>query len=291
MNKKTYFKGWNKLDQHKDRAGDILSKNCLKEASRILGVAQITLRKFAKKHGYKTLDGRSLKNVLDRNFFNRIDSEEKAYWLGFLYADGYVYERKHLISVCLSSIDRDHLLKLRLSLKCDRSIFDRPPRKTKYILGKEVNSGPSSTLIISSVELVDALISLGCVQRKTHILRFPSKDQVPESLICHFIRGYFDGDGSFWLSSKGPVISFCGTQSMCEGIRSFLCGLSIFCGKICSKDCLSNNKFYFFNIANMDGIKRFYSDVVQNATIYLDRKRDKLRSFITSGAILRPLSS
>jgi intein-encoded DNA endonuclease-like protein len=60
------------------------------------------------------------------------------------------------------------------------------------------------------------LIALGCVPRKSLILRFPTKEQVPQHLIKHFIRGYFDGDGSIGLVKKHTqgFVNFVGTKNM-----------------------------------------------------------------------------
>ena len=60
------------------------------------------------------------------------------------------------------------------------------------------------------------LIKQGCVPNKSLILTFPNKYQVPKNLINHFIRGYFDGDGSIYEYSKTHAgsISFIGTESV-----------------------------------------------------------------------------
>lgn len=49
----------------------------------------------------------SAKNIL--TYFENIDTEEKAYWLGFLYADGYVNANEDKIELCLAEKDFHHL--------------------------------------------------------------------------------------------------------------------------------------------------------------------------------------
>lgn len=64
---------------------------------------------------------------IDENIFNKIDTEEKAYWLGFLYADGYVSKNRNNIELSLSSIDKNHIIKFNKFMKGDSSLI-----KTKY---------------------------------------------------------------------------------------------------------------------------------------------------------------
>jgi len=58
----------------------------------------------------------------------------------------------------------------------------------------------------------DDLIALGCIPRKSLLLKFPTSNQVPEHLIRHFIRGYFDGDGHFTNTEKCFEAGYIGTE-------------------------------------------------------------------------------
>lgn len=135
---------------------------------------------------------RYVKNV---TFFDVIDTEPKAYWLGLLYADGNNNGRG--LSLGLKAADRDHLdafadimfVGLRPTLKHSKA--------PAMILGKEVmNQAGSYKVQVYSEHISRALSRLGCVPAKSAILTFPSAEQVPSHLLRHFIRGYFDGDGS-----------------------------------------------------------------------------------------------
>ena len=125
----------------------------------------------------------------DYNIFKQIDTEEKAYWLGFLYADGYVNADKG-IELTLQESDHSHLIKFRKFIG-DESI---------PITYKE--SVKAYRICVNSKEIANDLINLGCVQAKSKILEFPTKEQVPEYLIHHFMRGYFDGDGCICKNSQ-----------------------------------------------------------------------------------------
>jgi hypothetical protein len=117
-----------------------------------------------------------------RDYFKVIDSEEKAYWLGFIAADGCVYigGRQHTLSIQLQRRDRHWLEKFRDIIAPGATLTD--------------NAGPHSTaLTIGSQELVHDLLALGITPRKSNTLEWP---KVPEIFVMPFLCGYFDGDGS-----------------------------------------------------------------------------------------------
>lgn len=116
-----------------------------------------------------------------RDYFKIIDSDEKAYWLGFIAADGCVYigGRQHTLSIALQRRDRHWLEHFRGIIAPGATITD--------------SAGPnSSTLSIGSQELVHDLIELGITPRKSLTLEWPN---VPEPFVMSFLCGYFDGDG------------------------------------------------------------------------------------------------
>jgi hypothetical protein len=114
----------------------------------------------------------------DKGFFKKIDTEQKAYILGFLYADGNVC--KNVLQVCLHKKDIEILTLIKTALQSNHPI---------------VNDRGYVRFRIGNKELTQDLIKLGLVERKTFILKFPTYEIVPKELRRHFIRGYFDGDG------------------------------------------------------------------------------------------------
>jgi hypothetical protein len=129
--------------------------------------------------------------------FERIDTEEKAYWLGFLYADGCVLQQRGRgrAFLILQSQDYSHIEKFRRFLKSDYPIHSYP------------KSG-SVGIRIASEKMFHDLVLLGCIPRKSLYLQWPKS--LPFHLSRHFIRGYFDGDGSAFVSGKykTPTMSF-----------------------------------------------------------------------------------
>ena len=201
------------------------------ETSKIAEITGLTVKQicdYARRQGLKkqyiTQEGRS-KYTVDYHFFDVIDTEEKAYWLGFLYADGYV--GKDGIELGLCKQDEFHLEKFKTSLKSNTPI--------KY---RNVKGFPQTRIFISSRYLVEKLHNLGCVQNKSLILKFPSIDIVPTYLVRHFIRGYFDGDGSISINKEKRCYTagFVGTQSFLSSILEIL-NKEIGCNVKCMQPC------------------------------------------------------
>ena len=131
------------------------------------------------------------------NYFSE-DNMESFYWAGFIAADGCIkFKNKKYkqLSIDLSQKDHDHLKKLKQSI-----VFDGPIHK--------ISSGriDKSEMTISSDKIFDDLVRFNIVPRKSLIYTFP-KWLKKHELVNHFMRGYFDGDGSFYTSlGKGKKI-------------------------------------------------------------------------------------
>lgn len=121
------------------------------------------------------------KNNFDQSYFDVIDTEDKAYFLGLLFADGNVYMKRNRVQITLANEDIYILHKFSEFIKSSAKLY----------LDREIYS----KLILDSKLLCQALIKLGCIERKSLTLKFPSEEQVPKHLLHHFVRGYFDGDG------------------------------------------------------------------------------------------------
>jgi intein/homing endonuclease len=132
------------------------------------------------------------KYEIEENIFNEINNEEKAYFLGFLYADGYVNDKNKVVSLQLAEEDKEILNKLNKIIKSNRPLqfIDMG-----YMREKGMKAQDCYRLSINCSKIYKRIIELGCVPRKSLILKFPTSEQVPNQLIRHFIRGYFDGDG------------------------------------------------------------------------------------------------
>lgn len=208
----------------------------------------------------------SRKHFFDETFFNNIDTEEKAYWLGFLYADGNIYVNHNneitkggTVELTLKSGDIVHLQKF---LNCigadgDYPIYDKIVKlNNKQYYANRVR--------LNSIDMCLDLIKFGCVPKKSLILKPPRLNQ---SLIRHFIRGYFDGDGCISYNKNTGIFcaSIVGTLNILKYIRKY-------------SNVLSNNikndagQAYSFSISSISDIIILYRYLYENSSIYLDRK-------------------
>lgn len=214
---------------------------------------------------------------VDIQYFDKIDNEHKAYWLGFLYADGAIVESKRN--------DVVKTLCFRLELKADdESHIERFNNdiNSNYPIRQRLANGkyPSSAVAISNKEFCDILIRQGCTLRKSLTLKFPSENIVPKDLVNHFIRGYFDGDGSISVGKtrKRYTINFVGTMDFLTDLQNVVnqeMGLPL--AKIQHGGCGQAYKLYWGSIPN---VKIWYDYLYKDATVYLDRKYERFQMFL-----------
>ena len=231
---------------------------CRRIISNILKENNITIRD-------NTLNSR--KYTHNENFFEVIDTEEKAYWLGFIYADGFIESKRinsnQKFGITLNSIDHNHLEKFKKSIEATNPI--------NIYKGSGYNKDSNfSRILLTSQKTVNDLINKGCLEHKTHLLEFPTIEQVPEELMRHFIRGYFDGDGSlnFYSTTKRQYkIGFVGTKNFLTGIMNhFNKNL-----KMSTKDDIT----FQLNIGGNKQVINIMNYLYKDAHVYLDRKYKK----------------
>ncbi len=200
--------------------------------------------------------------VKNEDIFSEIDNEYKAYWLGFLYADGSVSANGNRVELGLAAKDLDHIIKFKNFIDIDNKIAYR----------EKTNSYRYS---FKNKKIKQDLIKQGCVPQKSLVLKFPNQNQVSNNLIHHFMRGYIDGDGYIMNTEKSKGIGFIGTESF------ILSAIQVF--------NLKPNKIH--NVHREDGAKKyqlaakkemmeFLHLLYNNAKIYLDRKYEKYLSLI-----------
>ncbi len=210
------------------------------------------------------------------SFFENIDSEIKAYWLGFLYADGCVGNilRTPTISLGLSIKDVNHVQKFVENINCNAPIHIHTPKNKEYRYS-------IGTVNIYSEKMAKDLIYIGCVPNKTSILDFPSVNEVPEHLLNHFIRGYFDGDGCLYLGKRRDVeISILSTYH-------FLFKLNIILNKLAKTEFqriekVKNRNVFRYRFSSVINSIKFLNFIYNNATLYLERKYNKYLEFKNS---------
>lgn len=209
----------------------------------------------------------------DKDFFKEINTEEKSYWLGFISADGYVTYlpeiRQYALGIEIRLSDISHLEKFNKSIKgnCKISTRIRKPVRENSETFPE-----SCSLRIYSKEMVEDIILKGVVCNKSLILKFPTlKD---ESMIRHFIRGYFDGNGSISIEKRSNQIRCnftCASKEFLDKLKIILDKLNIHSYIAMSS---KNSKAYQIGITGRNSTKTFLEYIYNDSNISLDRKHE-----------------
>lgn len=199
----------------------------------------------------------------NKNFFEIIDTEEKAYWLGFIAADGNIRKDLHKMRIELNVQDKGHLEKFRTAINGNMPIKEWTRQKNR-----------SCYIEVNSVKLCTDLLQYGITPNKSLTLDI-FFEKIPIELQHHFIRGYFDGDGSLNMYKKDGYeyweINFIGTKKFLTYIMNF------FNKKHKISTCGNN---FRFNFKKGNDIKDILDILYQDATIVLDRKKEKYDKFI-----------
>jgi hypothetical protein len=143
---------------------------------------------------------------MNENIFSNIDTKEKAYWLGFLYADGYIGVNNEKLQLCLSIVDE-----LQID-KFIKFVGDSLDKKRYY--GPYKTSGKQIHYYTRNKEIIKDLVKIGCSNKKSHIIRFPFL--LSFELQISFLRGYYDGDGT---GCYGHTDITCGSKDFLEDIK------------------------------------------------------------------------
>ncbi|WP_242325858.1 hypothetical protein [Bacillus cereus group sp. BfR-BA-01318] len=195
--------------------------------------------------------------------FDKIDTEEKAYWLGLLFADGHISEYKSITALTLQNSDKDHLKKFAKFIGVDAKVSK--------------HSENASRVSISNKRIYDALFLKGCVNNKSLILEFPK--YLSDKHVRHFIRGYYDGDGGPHIGTqkngktKDLLFHVTGTFSFIREIQNIL----DIDNKLSQESKLGN--VFTLRVKGNQKPLRILDWLYKDATIFLQRKYDIYQEF------------
>ncbi|HIH31522.1 TPA: hypothetical protein HA235_02335 [Candidatus Woesearchaeota archaeon] len=138
---------------------------------------------------------------IDNNFFKK-KNQNTAYVLGWFFSDGNISKNLREASIHLSIKDKEILYLIKKLLKSDAPI-------TEY--------KDAAVVRINNRIIVEDLISTGCIPKKSLILKFPD---ITRTQLRHFVRGYFDGDGSIHFNKPNTIkVTFVGTLLFLESLQ------------------------------------------------------------------------
>lgn len=150
------------------------------------------------------------KRQFNNRYFQDITTPEQAYWLGFIYADGWLSKHRrdnsdpnsrwtYEFGMELQRQDEYMLYALNEALG-GKHIVKQKSKKMRILKNKVISETHSSVLRVYSKDLVTDLYNHGIDYHKTTSEIFPI---VEDYLFPDFLRGYIDGDGCIHQMKKG----------------------------------------------------------------------------------------
>lgn len=266
-----------KIEDYKERIDALHAQGkCAAEITKELGLKyHQPMYHYFKKKGWETLKRKeypiSTKYSSNQHFFDNIDTEEKAYILGFICADGHIDPSNNRLNISLKDTDYTILEKIKCCMKSEHPIVRHIKKRNPYTKSNHLVLEQCS-LTINGKVLVKPLIEMKLGGNKTYTLDSNIMRYVPSDLVRHFLRGYFDGDGcvtwgKHYSSGYKYIVQIAGN-------KDFL--LSSF-QKIFPTDCKlykykTSKQCYTWKVANKNDVLKFLNYIYADAKIYLDRK-------------------
>ena len=268
--------------------GRTTAKTCIKrkEAIEEYLSTDISFTATCKKYGLDTVSMKAIltennllktpivtpiKGDYDIHVFDEIDTEEKAYWLGFWFADGYLNS-----SSLFKDKKTDYTIELSLQL-CDLNHLNKFKEFIKYSKDIKIDNY-RCRFYVHNKHLWTTLASLGCTPLKSLILAFPNEYTFKnKKLIYDFIRGYFDGDGCISYGNKEHTqmnCSFLGTLGFLNCIKRYF-NIE---NKLSHNHNNEEESTMSLVITGNPALQILHT-MYENATIYLDRKYEKYKEF------------
>ena len=210
--------------------------------------------------------------VFDEHWFDNLDSSDKYYVLGLIYADGCNLVDRNKIVITLKQSDVGLLEKINKLLKSNRPIvFSKTPQ----------NYENSAVLSFTSAYFCKKVENLGVIPRKSNYVRFPNF--IPEEFLSHFIRGYYDGDGGISIyknknNTYRAKISITSNPMFCEDIREIIenrLEFKVFITHY-SEHCAQ------CRFGSVESASKFLNWIYKDADLFLERKYKLYQTFINS---------
>lgn len=205
---------------------------------------------------------------IDETFFDCINSEGKAYFLGLMFSDGNISGKNNKINI--SSNDKDLIQTCKKLLKADNPIYHY---KNSFLL------------TIGNYNLHKSLNNLGVLPRKSW--KELSIPPIPKKMIRHFVRGFYDGDGCFFLDKRqnNKYIYLCASLScrsyqFSQQIKEMLeKRLNISFHKLRFDSKGENKGSYQLCLSRKADVKKFTKYLYRNSNYYLKRKHNIVKKF------------
>lgn len=270
---------YNKIFFNEEQTKDIITSYLNKESSvkigKRYGVNHHVILNLLHENNIEVSQRKMVRKYsLNENYFDSIDNPNKAYILGFLYADGHNGISKSTITISLQEEDFEILEKIRIEIGSEKPLeFLDYSKKDDF--GYSYKN--QYRLNMFSKHMCESLEKIGMISNKSLVLEFPN---IPEELYSHFIRGYFDGDGSIshYQKPNGKyqhLLTITSTDLFCNKIKEIISlELDIPCGNIYDASC-HNGITKVLSVSGDIQVKKILDWLYKDAGMYLKRKYDK----------------
>ena len=223
-----------------------------------------TIYSWTKQEGISRHRGK-LSLCKNEDFFDNIDSELKAYMLGFIIADGNVsiYNNQYSLKIKIQYEDRYLLERLLKELDCTNTINNDIYQKSPT----SDNIYRYSYVSITSKHLVESLIKLKVIPAKTGYEELP---YIPEKFVRHMIRGFFDGDGVACCTDKTKSFGFVGNGKIIDQLKDILNWHDVY-----AEPHWVTPNLYQMQTSSNKRLLNLYHYMYDNCSFYLTRKYEK----------------
>ena len=251
---------------------DYLTNVSLRQLEVKYNVSRTSISKYLENLKIKETKGNHYRKYFhNESFFEEIDCENKAYWLGFMFADGYIINKEDkygqdAFGITLAEDSLDILEKFKKDIGASNPInWDNSKKGQRQC---KIN--------LTSQKTVNDLINKGCLKQKSLILKPPIG--VPKELIPHFIRGFFDGDGSLIKYEKNQTstvyqVNITSTYEMIKWIQDVFQMGQIFPEK-------RREKTWYYTLGGNRQVIKFYHILYDEATIWMDKKYNRFQELL-----------
>lgn len=215
------------------------------------------------------------KHSVNDKYFTDINTEEKAYWLGFIWADGSISKTSkrcsgpNRLNVSQKTKEIEHLERFARTIESTANIDTREPMPNKYVSILNINSRP----LCMSLEK----LGYGIKSKRIHI------PPIPKQLIRHFIRGYFDGDGCLslytqkckkWIVNR-QEFSITGNPVLINEIQNVLSQETTISQKVHPKPYKRTIKVVSLRYGKKDDIDTLFHYMYDDSSVYMQSKYQK----------------
>ncbi len=267
---------------------DYIFGETITEISLRQGVSRTTVRKILKEnniYGKRKINPNLRKYSCNEHYFDDIDCHNKAYWLGFIAADGYIHKDNKRLTIEL------HVKDISLLEKFAKDIESNHPVRKKII--KNHYNGNNTLkqdyyyhciIQIWSPLMVQNIIKYDIHNNKSLSLDFPKN--ISNKYINSFLLGYFDGDGSCVVDTSQQLrFRVTGNYSFLKTYQQILMNnCQVNKTKLCP-----DGKAFTIQYGGNKQCKRIYDFLYNNHDSCLQRKKDKFDSILDKSNKKPPL--